>query len=177
MNKVDCCLSYDSFWTIPKCNLHLITIQQVPHALLKAIVSSMLQKHLQRDPQCTPAIWHASQSQSQGTSYLQSVVVPSRLGVQWAWHALIGADHLALLFCILQGSWGSCSWCHIRAVYPGWDTWSTLCRTPWVHKGVLSLYCFCLWLPCRKRDVGANTITRRVSWETHYSWTKKIWLL
>ncbi len=34
VNKVDCPLSYDSSWTIPKRSLHLITLQWVPHASL-----------------------------------------------------------------------------------------------------------------------------------------------
>ncbi len=42
VNKVDCCLSYDSFWVIPKRNLHLITSQWVPCASLKAIVRPFL---------------------------------------------------------------------------------------------------------------------------------------
>ncbi len=33
-------------------------------------------------------------------------------------------------------------------------------------------YCFCLWLPHRKRDVGASTLARRVSWEMHHLRTK-----
>jgi hypothetical protein len=46
-----------------------------------------------------------------------------------------------------------------------------------LHKVVLLWYCFCMWLPCRKRDVGTNTSTRWVSWENCYSWTKKkFWL-
>ncbi len=53
--KVDCCLSYDSF-------LALCSRQQCG--------TSLLQNPLQRDPQRTPAIWHASQSQSQRMSYL-----------------------------------------------------------------------------------------------------------
>ncbi len=91
----------------------------------------------------------------------------------WMWCALVGADHSASLSCVLQGSWGLCSWHHIRAEYPGWDTWSALCQTPQVRKEVLSCYCFCLWLPCRKRDIGASILISRVSWETLYSWTKK----
>ncbi len=39
--------------------------------------------------------------------------------------------------------WGLCSWSHIRAKYPGWDTWSALHRTPRVSKVVLSWYCCC----------------------------------
>ncbi len=35
---------------------------------------SLLRNPSQRDPQCTPAIWHASQSQSQGTSYLRAII-------------------------------------------------------------------------------------------------------
>jgi hypothetical protein len=43
----------------------------VPRASLKAIVQACLTTNpSQRDPQCTPSIWHASQSQYQGTSYL-----------------------------------------------------------------------------------------------------------
>jgi hypothetical protein len=42
-----------------------------------------------------------------------------------------------------------------------------------LRKVVLLWYCLCMWLPCRKRDVGANTSTRRVSWENRYLWTKK----
>jgi hypothetical protein len=42
VNKVDCRLPYDSFWEIPKCNLHLITSQWVSRASLKAIVWAFL---------------------------------------------------------------------------------------------------------------------------------------
>jgi hypothetical protein len=42
VNKVDCCLSYDNFWAIPKCDLHLITSQWAPCTLLKAIVWDFL---------------------------------------------------------------------------------------------------------------------------------------
>ncbi len=55
MNKVDCRLSCDSF-------LALCSRRQC--------APSTLRNPLQRDPQHTPAIWHASQSQSQRTSYL-----------------------------------------------------------------------------------------------------------
>ncbi len=40
--KIDCCLSYDSFWTIPKCSLHLITFQWVPCTLPDAIVQAFI---------------------------------------------------------------------------------------------------------------------------------------
>ncbi len=43
-----------------------------------------------------------------------------------------------------------------------------------LRKVVLLWYCFCMWLPYRKKDLEANTSMRRVSWENHYSWTKKI---
>ncbi len=46
-----------------------------------------------------------------------------------------------------------------------------------LRKVGLLRYCFCMWLPWRKRDVGANTSTRRVSLESHYSWTKKEFLV
>ncbi len=47
----------------------------VPCALCNAIVRAFLAtKPLQRDPQRTPAIWHASQSQSRETSYLQATI-------------------------------------------------------------------------------------------------------
>ena len=55
--QVDCCLSYDTF-------LKLSSRRQCG--------SSLLQNPQQQDPQCTPAIWHVSQSQSQRTSYLQA---------------------------------------------------------------------------------------------------------
>ncbi len=55
VNKVECCLSYDSF-------LVLCTRRQCG--------PSLLQNPLQWDPQRTPAIWHVSQSQSQRTSHL-----------------------------------------------------------------------------------------------------------
>ncbi len=42
VNKVDCRLSYDSFWAIPMLNLHLITSQWVPCVLLKVIVWTFL---------------------------------------------------------------------------------------------------------------------------------------
>ncbi len=53
--QVDCCLSYDSF-------LALCSKQQCRPSLLR--------NPLQWDLQRTPAMWHASQSQSQRTSYL-----------------------------------------------------------------------------------------------------------
>ncbi len=84
--------------------------------------------------------------------------IPKSTEAPWMWCAIVGADHSASLFYVFQGQ---------------------------VHKVVLWWYCFCcvkesfygtafnMWLPCRKRDVGANTSTRRVSWENRYSWTKK----
>jgi hypothetical protein len=62
VNKVDCCLSYDSF-------LALCSRQQCG--------PSSLQNPSQRDTQRTPAMWHASQSQSQRTSYLQATTSPT----------------------------------------------------------------------------------------------------
>ncbi len=40
--KVDCCLSYDSFWQFPKHSLHLIMFHWVPHTSLNAIVQAFL---------------------------------------------------------------------------------------------------------------------------------------
>ncbi len=108
MNKVDCCMSYDSF-------LALCSRQQYG--------PSSLWNPSQQDPQCTPAIWHASQSQSQGTSYLQATVIPNGTETLWMWRAIVGADHSASLSCIFQGQ---------------------------VQKVVLLWYYFCMWLPRRK---------------------------
>jgi hypothetical protein len=48
---------------------------RVPCALHKAIVRAFLAtKTSPRDPQHTPAIWHASQSQSRGRSHLQATI-------------------------------------------------------------------------------------------------------
>ncbi len=55
VNKVDCCLSYDSFLTL--CSR-------------RQCGPSLLRNSLQQDPQRTLAIWHASQSQSRRMSYL-----------------------------------------------------------------------------------------------------------
>jgi hypothetical protein len=60
--KVDCCLSYDSFLVLcsrRKCG------------------PSSLRIPSQRDLQRTPAIWHASQSQSQRASYLWATTSPT----------------------------------------------------------------------------------------------------
>jgi hypothetical protein len=47
----------------------------VPRALLRAIVQAFLaMKPFTAGSSMYPAIWHASQSQSQGTSYLQATV-------------------------------------------------------------------------------------------------------
>jgi hypothetical protein len=71
--------------------------------------SSSQQNSLQRVPQRTLFIWHAAWSQSQGTSYFPSVVVPNYVEAQWRWCTWVGAycstsiphGHLDL-----QGSWG-----------------------------------------------------------------------
>ncbi len=69
--------------------------------------SSSLQNPLQSVPQRTLAIWNASQSQSQGASYLWSAVVPNCLKAQWVWRAWVGADRSASLFCGHLNLWGS----------------------------------------------------------------------
>ncbi len=70
---------------------------------------SSLQNLLQWVPQRILAIWHASQSQSQGTSYLQLAVVPNCLKAQWVWCTWVGADRSMSISCghlNLWGSWG-----------------------------------------------------------------------
>ncbi len=42
-----------------------------------------------------------------------------------------------------------------------------------LRKVVHFRYCLCTWLPCRIKNAGANTKTRRVACEHRYSWTKK----
>ncbi len=104
VNKVDCCLSYDSFWMIPKHNLHLITFQWVPHAWLKAIVQAFLtMKSFAAGSSTYPYYMAASQSQSQGTSYLWETVFPNGTEAPWMWSMLVRADHSASLSCVLQG--------------------------------------------------------------------------
>jgi hypothetical protein len=132
--------------------------QWVPCVSVKAILRAFFAtKSFATGSSTYPCHMAWSQSQSQGTLYLRATVIPKGTEMPWMWCALVEADHSAFLSCILQGSWGSCSWHHIRAEYPGWDTWSALGRTPQVHEKVLSWYCFCLWLPHRKKDVGAST--------------------
>ncbi len=87
---------------------------------------SLQKNSLQRIPQQTLAIWYVSQSQSQGTSHLQSTVVPNCLEVQWVLNAWVGADCSTSLSCghlDLQVSWGFCSWGRVRAEYAWSDTW------------------------------------------------------
>ncbi len=172
MNKVDCCLSYDSFWAILKRDLHLITLQWVPCALLKAIVwaflatksfaacSSTYPCHMAYVSKSVPRdVISSSDCHPRRHRSAMDVARDSR-----GWSLSIPLTHssgfLRLVLMI------SC-----QNEYPGWDTWSALGQTPQVRKEVLSWYYFCLWLPHRKRDVGASSSTRRVSWETRYLWT------
>ncbi len=99
-NQVDCCLSYDSF-------LMLRSMRQCGPSSLK--------NPSQRDPQRTPAIWHASQSQSRRTSYLQATTSPTAQKCRGCEAQIVGADRSASLSCNCQGQ---------------------------VHKVVLLWYCF-----------------------------------
>ncbi len=77
----------------------------VLHALLKAIVQAFLATNpLQRDPQRTPALWLASQSQSQGTSFLWMTVVPNGSEAPWMWHAIARGWSLSVLLLRFSGS-------------------------------------------------------------------------
>ncbi len=110
--KADCCFSDDSFWTTLQV---LFALDRVPAGSLQFIPfdSAHLPCYkfpLQRVPQWTLAIWHASQSQSRGTSYLWLAVVSNCQEAQWVWRAWVGADWSTSLSCsllVLQGFWGS----------------------------------------------------------------------
>ncbi len=84
-------------------------------ALLKAIVRTFLATNdLQRNSQCTHAIWHAPQSQSRRTSHLWATTSPTAQN-RCGWDAIVGADYSASLSCDCKGQ---------------------------VHKEVLLWYCF-----------------------------------
>ncbi len=55
-----------------------LVLWQLPHPLLKAIVRAFLAtKFFAAGSSCTPAIWHASKSQSRRTSYLWATTSPT----------------------------------------------------------------------------------------------------
>ncbi len=103
------CLTTASGQFLKRC-WHLFAFQWVPCTLFNSIVRTFLAtKSFAAGSSMDPCIWHASQSQSWGTSYCQSAVVPNYLETQWVWRAWVGADRWMSLsrgHLDLQGSWG-----------------------------------------------------------------------